>query len=230
MPKILENVEEIIDDLDLCRQTYGEKGDSVIYCISQYATNAKLHTFDSARIYEELLNDINNQNMDIALYKPFAYLFKNLNTYLDMPLYSNQYSYYTDTVPFVPYVLRGTVDAFSSYHNFFANSEEQALRALDYGIYPSYILTSGESRKLKYTDSYYLFTTEYNHWKTDIINRYDILKDGYTTMSNQKVIDREVLEPGIIKITYQNNQSIIINYKSNSYMVEGGSGEWKTLS
>ena len=49
-------------------------------------------------------------------------------------------------------------------------------------------------------------------------------------MSNQKVIDREVLEPGIIKITYQNNQSIIINYKSNSYMVEGGSGEWKTLS
>ncbi len=44
-----ENVEEIIDDLDLCRQTYGEKGDSVIYCISQYATNAKLHTFDSAR-------------------------------------------------------------------------------------------------------------------------------------------------------------------------------------
>ena len=60
-----------------------------------YYKNVISHTFESARIYEELLNDINNQNMDIALYKPFAYLFKNLNTYLDMPLYSNQYSYYT---------------------------------------------------------------------------------------------------------------------------------------
>ena len=44
-----ENVEEIVDGLDLCRQEYGEKGDSVIYCFSQYATSAKVSTFNSAR-------------------------------------------------------------------------------------------------------------------------------------------------------------------------------------
>lgn len=43
-----ENVEEIINELDLCRQEYGEKGDSVIYCFSQYATKVKIQEFDSA--------------------------------------------------------------------------------------------------------------------------------------------------------------------------------------
>lgn len=44
-----ENVEDIIDELDLCRQEYDEEGDSIIYCFSQYATNAKIKTFNSAR-------------------------------------------------------------------------------------------------------------------------------------------------------------------------------------
>lgn len=44
-----ENVEDIIDELDLCRQEYGEEGDSIIYCFSQYATKAKIKTFNSAR-------------------------------------------------------------------------------------------------------------------------------------------------------------------------------------
>ena len=43
-----ENVEEIINELDLCRQEYGEKGDSVIYCFSQYATKVKIKEFDPA--------------------------------------------------------------------------------------------------------------------------------------------------------------------------------------
>ena len=44
-----ENVEQIIDSLDLCRDVYGEKGDSVIYCFTQYATRKKIITYDPAK-------------------------------------------------------------------------------------------------------------------------------------------------------------------------------------
>lgn len=44
-----EDVESIIDELDLCREEYGEKGDSVIWCFSQYATKAKIKTYDPCR-------------------------------------------------------------------------------------------------------------------------------------------------------------------------------------
>lgn len=195
-----------------------------------YYKNVVSHTEKSKEIYQEMLNNLEENNMNIALYKPFAYLFKNLDTYLDMPLYSNQYSFYTDTVPFLPYVLRGVVDCYASYRNFFADGNEQMLRALDYGIYPSYMITSGESRQLKYTDSYYLYTTEYNHWKDDIINHYNKLRLGYEVMNNQKVIDRIVIDSGLIRVVYENNKSILINYKTNSYMVEGDNQEWITLN
>ncbi len=184
------------------------------------------HKGDSQKIYQELLQTFNDNEFKVALHRPFAYLFAYMNAYLDMPLYSNQFNYYTDTVPFLPYVFRGVIDYYASYTNFFANQEEQLLRALDYGAYQSYILTNGESRELKYTDSFYLYTTVYEHWKDNIINNYNNLKDGYLAMGNSNVTFRTVLEPGLVKITYSNGKVIQIDYRNSCYKVEGGSGEW----
>jgi hypothetical protein len=153
-----------------------------------------------------------------------------MNAYLDMPLYSNQFNYYTDTVPFLPYVFRGVIDYYAGYTNFFANQEEQLIRALDYGAYQSYILTSGESRELKYTDSFYLYTTVYDHWKDNIINNYNNLKDGYLAMGNSSVISRTVLEPGLVKIAYSNGKVVQIDYRNLCYKVEGGGDKWIYLS
>ena len=44
-----EDVESIIDSLDLCREIYGETGDSVIYCFTQYATKVKVATYDPVK-------------------------------------------------------------------------------------------------------------------------------------------------------------------------------------
>lgn len=184
------------------------------------------HKGDSKLIYQELLQTFNDNEIKIALHRPFAYLFAYMNAYLDMPLYSNQFNYYTDTVPFLPYVFRGVIDYYAGYTNFFANQEEQLIRALDYGAYQSYILTSGESRELKYTDSFYLYTTVYDHWKDNIINNYNNLKDGYLAMGNSSVKSRTVLEPGLVKITYSNGKVIQIDYRNLCYKVEGGKDKW----
>ena len=114
----------------------------------------------------------------------------------------------------------------TGYTNFFANQEEQLIRALDYGAYQSYILTSGESRELKYTDSFYLYTTVYDHWKDNIVNNYNNLKDGYLAMGNSSVKSRTVLEPGLVKITYSNGKVIQIDYRNLCYKVEGGKDKW----
>lgn len=44
-----ENVEEIIDELDLCREKYGETGNDVIWCFTKYAEEAKVHTLTTVR-------------------------------------------------------------------------------------------------------------------------------------------------------------------------------------
>lgn len=188
------------------------------------------HRNDSANYYKKLLTMFNEKDFNIALFQPFTYLWGYMNAYLDLPLYPNQYVFYTDTIPLVAYTLRGVVDYYAPYTNFFANQEEQLLRSLDYGALPSYIITSAESRKLKYTDSYQLFTTVYDHWSDTMISNYQILKDAYLAIADSTVIDRTVLSSGHIKLTYSNGTVIEIDYRNLRYKVEGGLAEWKTLT
>lgn len=51
-----DNVEDIIDSLDLCRDTYGEEGDSVIYCFTQYATKKRVKKYDPVRYGITVIN------------------------------------------------------------------------------------------------------------------------------------------------------------------------------
>lgn len=44
-----ENVETIIDSLDLCRDVYGETGDSVVFCFLKYAEKVKIITYDPCK-------------------------------------------------------------------------------------------------------------------------------------------------------------------------------------
>ena len=192
---------------------------------STYYDGKISHRNDSAQTYQELLKVFKDNDMKLALQKPFAYLYAFMNLYLDMPLFSNQKTYYTDNVPLLPYVFRGVIDYYTTYTNFFANQEEQLLRSLDYGAYPSYILTASESRDLKYTDSYNLFTTVYSHWKDNIVKNYQVMKAGYNAIGNSHVVSRTVLEIGLVEITYSNNQKILIDYRNSCYQVVGGS-EW----
>lgn len=46
-----ENVEDIIDELDICREENENNRDSLIYCFAQYATKAKIKKFHSARFH-----------------------------------------------------------------------------------------------------------------------------------------------------------------------------------
>lgn len=201
--------------------------DSIGYLLyTTYYQGQVSHTNASAKNYQELLNEFVDNDFKVALHRPFAYLFAYMNVYLDMPLYSNQFNYYTDTVPFLAYVFRGVMDYYAPYTNFFANQEEQLIRSFDFGAYPSYILTSGESRELKYTDSFYLYTTVYTHWKDNIIQNYNKLKEGYLAMGNSTVTSRKVLEPGLVVITYSNGKIIHIDYRNLCYKVEGGQNQW----
>ncbi len=183
----------------------------------------------SADYYDKTLKMFTDKNFKIALMEPFTYLWRYMNAYLDIPFYTNQLTLYTDTIPLLEYTLRGAVDYYASYTNFFANQQQQLLRTLDYGSMPSYIVTAEESRKLKYTDSYQLFTTVYDDWNKTIIKNYHLVEDGFNAISDARVTEREVLEIGLVKITYSNSTQITIDYRNLRYRIEGGAGEWKTL-
>ena len=170
---------------------------------------------DSVKEYQRLLEEL---RINTALYRPNAYMWQYTNSYLDMTLYSSQFIYYSDTVPFLPIVLKGYLDYYAPFSNFSANAIDEFLLMVDYGAFPSYIVTGEPAHQLKYTNSNEYYSTEYDVLKDRIKEHYQKLKDVLTHTLGASIEAREVVAPGVVKVVYSNQVEIWINYTTNEYI------------
>lgn len=181
---------------------------------SFYKNKVYYNRATSAKYYQDTLETLSG--MSSYLVSPNSYLFKYMEAYLDMPLFTTAYTFYTDTVPFLPYVLRGVTDCYAKYMNFTANQTDYLLRMLDYGVLPSYVLTEEDSYNLKYTDAIDFYTTKFDDWKDTIINNDSVYKEIYSRISDSQIESRTVILSGVVLNEYSNGLKLIINYTGNT--------------
>ncbi|MBZ4665289.1 DUF5696 domain-containing protein [Mahella sp.] len=217
LPSVTLNRSE--EDLTELKE-YNIKGlavDGIGYILSSAYGEEKISRIASAQVYADMLNKMSGEMDNISLYTPNSYLLKYVDNYLDIPLYSSEYVYETDTVPFMQIVLKGYVNYFSPFLNFSSNLEEDVLRNIEYGSYPSFILTYQPSYKLMDTASEDIFTSEYGNWSDTIKEIYDEINGALKYVKGETIEDREVLENQIVKVTYSNGVAIIVNYSDTAY-------------
>ncbi|PGL70098.1 DUF5696 domain-containing protein [Bacillus sp. AFS055030] len=168
---------------------------------------------ESKQSHNKVLSILNSGDVDkTALYQPNVYAWGMTDKYLDIPMGSSNYLYVSDTVPFLQIVLKGYVDYYAPFSNFWSNQKEELLRLIDYGAYPSFYLTGNNSYLLSETPSRDLYTSEYKAWKSEIVNQYGVIQKSLKLVKNESIMSREVLSEGVVKVTYSNNSSFIINY------------------
>ena len=155
-----------------------------------------------------------------AVYKPFSYAW-NAHTLLDMPMYSSEEGRFTDTVPLIPYIVSKHRSAFGRAGNFFSNTTNELLRMIDYSLYPSFFITEASAYQLINTPSEHIFTSRYADWQSDIKRQYDFIAGALTSVLHQRVIARDVLALGVVKVSYENDVNIYINYTGNAYQKDG---------
>ena len=151
---------------------------------------------------------------------PNAYLWDSVDVFLNAPLGSSQYLFATDTVPFLQMVLRGSMDYFASYTNTGLSSLNSMLKKIEYGAYPSFILTGVESRYLQNTPQAELFTTWYVDWISEIAELYHTINSALSLVEGQGIYDHEALDYGIKMTTFTNGISIFVNYSVHDYYDE----------
>lgn len=176
-------------------------------------------------IREDALNhylEVFEQYDGTASYEyPYAYAYEYTDSFFNVPLYNSQMKYYDDLIPLVQIVLHGTVDLFGPQLNFNSLGREQVLGLIDFGVNPSYILTQEPSSSLKDTDMSQLFTTEFNLWRTSVIDTYNYVNDALRHVDGEFITGRTVLDTGIVKVEYANDVTIYVNYTSSDYPVDG---------
>lgn len=158
---------------------------------------------------------------DLLLEAPNVYLWKYADAFLDMPLGSSDFLYVDQDIPFLSMVLKGVMPMYSEYVNFEANKTENFLQMVESGVYPSFYVAWENSSKLIYTNSCDLYSLEFASYKDTIVEYDAALRQLAQQTDGANIIRHEVVENGLVRVTYSNGTVVYINYTESDWSVDG---------
>lgn len=154
---------------------------------------------------------------DIALYDANSYMWDVMDQYLEFPMYTSHYLTFDDTVPFLAIVLSGSLPLYGPFANFYPYAKDELLRLIDFGVYPSFIVTEESSKALLETDLENIYSSSFEDIKPAIVRYYEFVNDALKHVSGEQIINREVIDNGVVKVTYSSGTYIVINYLDVPY-------------
>lgn len=213
--------------LDKFIESYTKKGVSNL-AVSGICNNLFSYTYggttytryDCADSYAQTVAEI-DEKTNLVLEQPFAYLWNNTESFLDMPLYTSSYVLEDESVPFLSIVLKGVMPVYSEYVNFEANKQEFFLKMVETGIYPSFFITQEESSELIYTNSCDVYSSQYNVYKNDIVEYTEALKALNEKVAGSFIRGHEICDNGVTVVTYDNGVKVYVNYSATEQTVDG---------
>ena len=175
---------------------------------------------DCANSYQTAIQAVDEKS-NLIMEQPFAYLWGNTDSFLDMPLYTSSYVIEDESVPFLSIVLKGVMPVYSEYVNFEANKQEFFLKMVETGTYPSFYITQEESSELIYTNSCDIYSSQYNVYKNEIIEYTNALKALNEKVAGSFIKSHEIGENGVTVVTYDNGVKVYVNYSAADQTVDG---------
>ncbi len=191
--------------------------DRAIY--TSYKDGIKYST-ENINEVNDTLAYFNDNGITTGMYLPDAYMYQYVNEYYDAPLSSSDFSFIVASVPFVQLVLGGYVDMYSPYLNFASDEEITLLRLVEYGVFPSYILTGGSTYDIKKTNSSNVYISEYGILKNRMDLYYAKINEGLTSTIGKEMIDHIFLASGVVLVEYDDGTQLIINYNDEVVTVD----------
>lgn len=189
---------------------------------SSHNRGASFSRTENKELVHELTEQLNDySDNQTALYQPNPYLWDTTDKYLDIPMGTSNYLFVTDTVPFLQIVLKGYMDFYAPFSNFSSNQQDDLLKMIEYGAYPSFYLTTEDPYLLRNTDSTHLYTSQFENWKDEAIRQYEEIQEVTELVGHASVTEREVIEIGVVKVAYSNGTVVLVNYTDEPVETEG---------
>ncbi|MEK4192859.1 DUF5696 domain-containing protein [Paenibacillus sp. FSL L8-0323] len=166
---------------------------------------------------EKTLKYLNDNGIKTGLYMPDAYLFKYASDYYDTSIVSSNLIFIDATVPLVPLVLSGYMDMYSPYMNFSSNDAEAILKLIEFGVFPSFVLTGESTYEIKRTGSSDVYVSQLKTLEDRIDNYYSVVSEALNNVMGSEMINHTIIDDGVVLVEYDNGRKIVINYKDTEY-------------
>lgn len=187
---------------------------------SNYYDNVFYSRHNTAEEYDKIFGQIAGQT-DLVMEQPFAYLWKYTDAFLDMPLYTSNYMYEDESVPFMSIVLKGVMPMYSEYVNFEANKQEFFLKMVETGTFPSFYITKESSSDLVNTNSSDIYSSQYDVYRDTMITYARELAEINAKVEGAYIVGHEIRENNVTVVTYGNGVKIYLNYGSSAAQADG---------
>lgn len=148
---------------------------------------------------------------------PDAYLFKYASDYYDTSIVSSNLIFIDATVPLVPLVLSGYMDMYSPYMNFSSNDADTILKLIEFGVFPSFVLTGESTYEIKRTGSSDVYVSQLKTLEDRIDNYYSVVSEALNNVMGSEMINHTIIDDGVVLVEYDNYRKIVINYKDTEY-------------
>jgi len=186
---------------------------------SHYHQNALLDRHRTAQEFAQAAAEV-NENFNLLLDQPFAYLWGYTEAFLNTPVHGSNYIFTTEEIPFLGIVLRGIIPMYSEPINFEANRQEFILRLIDHGVMPTFYLTKESPELLINTNSRDIFTSQFSMFEDDIVRYYFKLGEVFAKTQGATVESRR-REGDLVTLRFSNGVVIYLNYSQSPVHVDG---------
>lgn len=151
-----------------------------------------------------------------------VYFFPYLTGVRHVPMRTSLYTYVTDTIPFTPLVLRGSIDMFTNNLNTSGNPEEEMLRMIEWGIYPQFVVSEQPNSRMMYSNRTMFVSSRYTDWRERIIDTYTKVNSALAAVTGVDMIRHEAKADGVKASHYANGVTIYVNYTRQDFVTDSG--------
>jgi hypothetical protein len=88
---------------------------------------------------------------------------------------------------------------------------------IEYGAYPSFLLTAESPNQLRNTNSSYIYTSEYEVLKPMIESYYEEIGEVLRLVEGVEIASHNYIENNVVSVVYENGVRFLINYSNQVY-------------
>ena len=170
---------------------------------------------------EEMIVKAAEGREGLAFSQVNQYLWKYTDEYFDIPTVSSQYLFETDTVPFLQMVLKGSVDYYASYANQGFYSQTSILKMIEYGCYPSFMVTYSDNYSLTDTPLADYFSLNFYDWSETMTDIYEQVSSVLEKTEGKYIESHRMIASGVARISYTGGTVVYVNYNNRQYVADG---------
>lgn len=175
------------------------------------------------QIVKGQLQRLEDTGKDLMTNAANAYSFAYSSDIINVPTDHNEYAIVDASIPLYQMIIHGSISYSGKLLNY-ENTEkrtEAILEMIETGTAPHYVFTWEASNEMKDTAISRFYATTFTTWKDDAVETYKQVNEALKHVSGALMINHEILDNNVRKVTYDNGVIIYINYDEEAHTVDG---------